>query len=71
MERIAQTEPFRKSTRLPPLIRYLARCSITGDRDGLTEQMIGRAVFGKSKDYTTAEDGSVRVYVRQLRLRLP
>ncbi|HEV2644969.1 MAG TPA: hypothetical protein VGU46_01250 [Acidobacteriaceae bacterium] len=70
VERIAQTEAFRKSSKLPPLIRYLARCSITGDRSGLTEQMIGRAVFGKSKDYTPAEDGCVRVYVRQLRLRL-
>ena len=70
VERIASTEAFRKSSKLPALLRYLAKCTIIGDRNGLTEQMIGRSVFGKSEDYTPAEDSSVRVYIRQLRLRL-
>ncbi len=70
VERIAQSEPFQKSSKLPALLCYLARCTITDDRHGLTEQMIGKAVFGKPKDYTPAEDSSVRVYVRHLRLRL-
>jgi hypothetical protein len=70
VERISQTEAFQKSSRLPALLRYLASCSLRGDRAGLTEQAIGRAVFGKPKDYTPAEDSAVRVYVRQLRLRL-
>ena len=70
IERITQTEPFQKSTRLPALLRYLAECSISGHRDGLTEQRIGQEVFGKPAGYTPAEDSSVRVHVRQLRLRL-
>ena len=70
VEQIAESEAFRKSSRLPALLRYLARCTLTGDRGGLTEQMIGKAVFDKRLDYTPAEDSSVRVYVRQLRLRL-
>ena len=70
IEQLADSEAFRKSSRLPALLRYLARCTLTGDRGGLTEQTIGKAVFGKRLDYTPAEDSSVRVYVRQLRLRL-
>lgn len=70
IQRITDSDAFRKSSRLPALLRYLARCTLTGERSGLTEQMIGKAVFDKRLDYTPAEDSSVRVYVRQLRLRL-
>jgi hypothetical protein len=48
----------------------LARCTILGDRIALTEQNIGKAVFQKGKDYEPTEDSSVRVYMRQLRIRL-
>jgi hypothetical protein len=70
VERIAVSEAFQKSSRLPALLRYLAVCTLRGDRAGLTEQAIGRAVFDKSADFHPVEDSSVRVYVRQLRLRL-
>ena len=70
VERITQTEPFQKSTRLPRLLLYLARHTIQGDRRKLTEQAIGQAVFGKGQHYDPADDSSVRVYARQLRLRL-
>jgi hypothetical protein len=70
IERIAASEAFEKSHRLPPLLRYLALCTLRNDRAGLTEQAIGRAVFEKPVDFHPAEDSSVRVYVRQLRLRL-
>ena len=70
VERIARTDAFQKSSKLPALLRYLARCSLLGDRAGLTEHRIGTEVFGKAESYTPAEDSSVRVYVRQLRLRL-
>lgn len=70
VERIAQSELLQKSTRLPRLLLYLARHTISGDRRKLTEQAIGQAVFGKGHRYDPAEDSSVRVYARQLRLRL-
>lgn len=70
VERIATSETFQKSSRLPPLLRYLALCTLRNHRAGLTEQAIGRAVFEKSIDFHPTEDSSVRVYVRQLRLRL-
>ena len=70
IERILLTDPFRKSTRLPGLLCYLAERSIHGQLNELTEQRIGIAVFGKSADYSPTEDSAVRVHVRQLRLRL-
>jgi hypothetical protein len=70
VERIVMSEAFQKSSRLPALLRYLAACTLTNDRAGLTEQAIGRAVFDKPPDFHPTEDSSVRVYVRQLRLRL-
>jgi hypothetical protein len=70
VERIAVSAAFQKSSRLPTLLRYLAACTLRGDRAGLTEQAIGRAVFDKPADFHPIEDSSVRVYVRQLRLRL-
>lgn len=70
IQRIAESGSFQKSSRLPALLRYLARCTILGDRQGLSEQSIGRAVFNKRQDYTPTEDSSVRVYIRQLRIRL-
>lgn len=70
IERIVRTEPFQKSTRLPAVLLYLARHTLNGDRHKLTEQAIGQSVFGKRNHYSPAEDSTVRVYVRQLRLRL-
>lgn len=70
IERIAQSDAFQKSARLPVLLRYLAERTLANDRAGLTEQAIGQAVFGKPRDFHPTEDSSVRVYIRQLRLRL-
>ena len=70
LSRILLTDPFQKSQRLPALLCYLAENSIRKRRDNLTEQRIGIAVFGKPAGYSPAEDSSVRVHMRQLRLRL-
>jgi hypothetical protein len=70
VRRIANSEAFQKSTRLPGLLSYLAHCTLTHNRAGLTEQAIAQAVFGKAKDFNPTEDSLVRVYMRQLRLRL-
>jgi len=70
VERILLTPPFQKSAHLHALLSYLAEHSIQGKPDGLTERQIGIAVFGKPAYYSPAEDSAVRVYVRQLRLRI-
>jgi hypothetical protein len=70
VERVVSSQSFRKTARLKDLLYYLAEMSIRGEYSGLTEQHIGQAVFGKSADYSPVEDSSVRVHIRQLRLKL-
>jgi hypothetical protein len=71
VERISATEPFRKSPRFRDLLHYLAERALDGgNADELTERAIGQAVFGKPADYSPTEDSTVRVHVRQLRLKL-
>jgi hypothetical protein len=70
VERILVSVPFQKSTNLHALLSYLAEHSILNKSEGLTERLIGIAVFGKPAGYSPAEDSAVRVHVRQLRLRL-
>jgi len=70
IERITASPPFQKSARLRDLLRFMAEKSLHGQLQDLTEHHIGSAVFGKAKDYSVVEDSSVRVHVRQLRLKL-
>jgi hypothetical protein len=55
---------------LPKLLLFLARHAILDQHHKLSEQVIGQAVFGKRHHFDPAEDSSVRVNVRQLRLKL-
>ena len=70
VERVASSQSFRKTARLKDLLYYLAEKSIRGEYSALTEQHIGQAVLGKAPDYSPVEDSSVRVHIRQLRLKL-
>src|ERR1017187_864673 len=70
IERIVASPPFQKSARLRDLLCFLAERSLRGQAQDLTEHRIGSAVFGKEQDYSVVEDSSVRVHVRQLRLKL-
>ena len=70
IERITASPPFQKSARLRELLRFMAEKSIRGQIQDLSEHRIGSAVFGKAQDYSVVEDSSVRVHIRQLRLKL-
>ena len=70
IERITNSASFQKSARIRDLLRYIAERSLRGCAKDLTEHRIGSVVFGKLEDYSVVEDSSVRVHVRQLRLRL-
>jgi hypothetical protein len=70
VERILATSSFQRSARLRDLLVYLSNHAFSGDTKDLTENRIGRAVFGKPSDYSPVEDSSVRVHARQLRLKL-
>lgn len=70
IERIIGSPPFQKSSRLRDLLCFLAERTLHGQVQDLSEHRIGSAVFGKPQDYSVVEDSSVRVHVRQLRLKL-
>jgi hypothetical protein len=70
IERITGTPQFQKSARIRDLLRFMAERTLLGQAADLTEHRIGSAVFGKPQDYSVVEDSSVRVHVRQLRLKL-
>jgi hypothetical protein len=70
IERVLASAAFRKAGRLRELLRYLAELSVRSHGGNLTEQQIGEAVFGKPSGYSPVEDSSVRVHMRQLRLKL-
>ncbi|MGH9403281.1 MAG: hypothetical protein ACRD2P_14370 [Terriglobia bacterium] len=70
VQRIAASPAFQKSARLRNLLLYLTKQALSGSASDLTEQKIGHAVMGKPADYSPLEDSSVRVHVRQLRLKL-
>jgi hypothetical protein len=70
VQRIVSSAPFQKSTRLRELLQYIAQETLRGNAHELTEQHIGSALFHKPSGYSPLEDSSVRVHVRQLRLKL-
>src|SRR5215469_2940793 len=70
VQRIVSSPPFQKSARLRELLEYITERTIHGHAHELTEQHIGNALFHKATGYDPLEDSSVRVHVRQLRLKL-
>jgi hypothetical protein len=70
VQRIVSSPPFQKSTRLREILEYLTERTIRGHAHDLTEHYIGNALFHKPSGYDPLEDSSVRVHVRQLRLKL-
>ena len=70
VQRVLSSAPFQKSNRLRDLLQYIAEQTLHGNAHELTEQHIGNALFHKPSDYSPIEDSSVRVHVRQLRLKL-
>jgi len=70
VQRIVSSPPFQKSGRLRELLQYVTEQTIRGHAHELTEQHIGEALFHKPSGYSPLEDSSVRVHVRQLRLKL-
>lgn len=70
IQKIVSSAPFQKSGRLRDLLQYLAEQTIRGCAHELTEQHVGERLFHKPAGYSPLEDSSVRVHVRQLRLKL-
>ena len=70
VQRISSSVPFQKSARIRELLLYISERTIHGHGGELTEHEIGTELFHKPADYSPLEDSTVRVHVRQLRLKL-
>lgn len=68
--RILDSPLFLKSKRCRALLRYIVDKTVKGERDDLTERTIGVQVFGRTPDYDTNLDPTVRVAATELRKRL-
>jgi hypothetical protein len=70
VEEIASSSTFRRSPRLKELLLFIAKHSLAGNDEQLTESEIARQVFGRGSDYVATEDSIVRSSARQLRWKL-
>jgi hypothetical protein len=68
--RVVASAPFSKTERLSSLLIYVCDVALDGRADELSEQNVGEAVFGRARDYDSANDGIVRAQVSRLRQRL-
>ena len=69
-KRIAASETFSKSARLPSFLLYVCECALSGREGEINEQQIGVHVFGRAPGYNSNEDSVVRSQARLLRTRL-
>ncbi len=70
VEKIANSEGFRRSVRLREFLLYICAQYLSGHEEEITEQNIGHRIYHRRETYSPAEDNIVRVSARQLRLKL-
>jgi hypothetical protein len=70
VQRVVNSEVFRRSPALRAFLLYITDRAITGRADQLKEQAIGAEVLGRKPNYNPAEDNIVRVRAHELRGRL-
>lgn len=70
VRRITSSPQFRRAAKLRDFLTYVVEQTSQGQGDSLSEQQIGRAVFGRGADYSPSEDNVVRAHARQLRVKL-
>src|SRR5260370_7582899 len=66
VDRVLQSETFRKSPSSRRLLKYLAERSLAGDADQVKEYTIGIDAFGKAVDYDPRPDSTVRIQIGSL-----
>ena len=70
VEKIANSDGFRRSVRLREFLLYISTQYLSGHAEEITEQNIGHRIYHRRETYSPAEDNIVRVSARQLRLKL-
>ena len=70
VERIVGSPPFERAPRLSQLLVYLARQTLLGNQDRLSESVIAAEVFERSSSFDPAVDTIVRSHMVRLRQKL-
>ena len=70
VQRVVNSELFRRSPALRAFLLYITERVISGRGDELKEQSIGAEVLGRKPNYNPADDNIVRVRAHELRGRL-
>ena len=70
LQQILASRHLKKSPRLRDFLRYICDRAFVHRFDEISEQQIAMHVFGRSTDYSPAEDTIVRAAARQLRQKL-
>ena len=69
-ERILADPLFSHSRRYSDLLKYIVEKTLDGQHECLKERIIGIEVFGRTPDYNTSQDATVRVAITEVRKRL-
>jgi hypothetical protein len=69
-EQILADQLFKNSQRYSNLLRFIVDRTLKGQLQDLKERVIGNEVFGRSPDYDTSADPTVRVAANEVRKRL-
>src|ERR1700748_3421431 len=70
IERIVESPSFERAPRLSQLLVYLARQTLLGYQDKLSESVIAAEVFDRSASFDPAVDTIVRSHMVRLRQKL-
>jgi hypothetical protein len=70
LERLLANAHFRNSKRCSSLLRFLVENALDGRTEHLRERELGIDVFGRSQDYDTNADSTVRVTAGDIRKRI-
>ena len=70
VQRVVNSELFRRSPALRAFLLYITERVISGRAEELKEQLIGAEVLGRKPNYNPADDNIVRVRAHELRGRL-
>src|SRR5271166_1458899 len=70
VQRVVNSEGFRRSPALRAFLLYITERVISGRAEELKEQTIGAEVLGRKPNYNPADDNIVRVRAHELRDRL-
>jgi len=69
-EKVLADPLFSHSRRYSELLKYIVEKTLEGQHECLKERIIGIEVFGRTPDYNTNQDATVRVAITEVRKRL-